>query len=93
MLAQLGQGLLLAVLLFRGQPLPRQRPLDLPVDDEVGVPPDGAGEVAVGLERQGEVQEKLEAMGGWDLDARLEMAMDALRCPPSDTLCKVLSGG
>ena len=45
------------------------------------------------LERQGEVQEKLEAMGGWDLDARLEMAMDALRCPPSDTLCKVLSGG
>ena len=45
------------------------------------------------LERQGEVQEKLEAMGGWDLDARLEMAMDALRCPPSDTLCKILSGG
>jgi len=45
------------------------------------------------LERQGEVQEKLEAMGGWDLDARLEMAMDALRCPPSDTLCNVLSGG
>ena len=45
------------------------------------------------LERQGSVQEKLEAMGGWDLDARLEMAMDALRCPSSDTLCKVLSGG
>jgi energy-dependent translational throttle protein EttA len=45
------------------------------------------------LERQGEVQEKIEAMGGWDLDARLEMAMDALRCPPSDTLCKFLSGG
>jgi len=45
------------------------------------------------LERQGEVQEKLEAMGGWDLDARLEMAMDALRCPPADTLCSVLSGG
>ncbi len=45
------------------------------------------------LEKQGEVQEKLEAMGGWDLDARLEMAMDALRCPPSDTLYKVLSGG
>ena len=45
------------------------------------------------LERQGEVQEKIEAMGGWDLDARLEMAMDALRCPPSDTLCEVLSGG
>lgn len=45
------------------------------------------------LERQGNVQEKIEAMGGWDLDARLEMAMDALRCPHPDTLCKVLSGG
>lgn len=45
------------------------------------------------LERQGNVQEKIEAMGGWDLDARLEMAMDALRCPPGYTLCKVLSGG
>jgi ATP-binding cassette ChvD family protein len=39
------------------------------------------------------VQEKLEAMGGWDLDSRLEMAMDALRCPPGDTPIKVLSGG
>lgn len=45
------------------------------------------------LEKQGEVQEKIEAMGGWDLDSRLEMAMDALRCPPSDTPVKVLSGG
>jgi energy-dependent translational throttle protein EttA len=40
------------------------------------------------LERQGNVQEKIEAMGGWDLDARLEMAMDALRCPPADTFAK-----
>ena len=45
------------------------------------------------LDRQGEVQEKLEALGGWDLDSRLEMAMDALRCPPADTLIRVLSGG
>ncbi len=45
------------------------------------------------LERQGEVQEKLDHQDGWDLDARLEMAMDALRCPPSDTPVKVLSGG
>jgi energy-dependent translational throttle protein EttA len=45
------------------------------------------------LERQGEVQEKLDAAGAWDLDARLEMAMDALRCPPGDTLVQVLSGG
>ena len=45
------------------------------------------------LARQGEVQEKLDQLDAWDLDARLEMAMDALRCPPSDTLVKVLSGG
>jgi sulfate-transporting ATPase len=45
------------------------------------------------LERQGEVQEKLDHQDAWDLDARLEMAMDALRCPPSDTPIKILSGG
>ncbi len=45
------------------------------------------------LERQGTVQEKLDALDAWDLDSRLEMAMDALRCPPGDTPVKVLSGG
>ena len=45
------------------------------------------------LERQGEVQEKLDALDAWDLDSRLEMALDALRCPPGDTPVKVLSGG
>jgi len=45
------------------------------------------------IERQGEVQEKLDAADAWDLDARLEMAMYALRCPPGDTLVNVLSGG
>ncbi len=45
------------------------------------------------IERQGEVQEKLDARAAWDLDSRLEMAMDALRCPPGDTPVKVLSGG
>jgi len=55
--------------------------------------PMGDDEMTKLLEKQGEVQEKLEAMGGWDLDSRLEMAMDALRCPPSDTSVKVLSGG
>ncbi len=45
------------------------------------------------IERQGEVQEKLDAWDAWDLDARLDMAMDALRCPPGDTLIKILSGG
>jgi len=45
------------------------------------------------LERQGTVQEKLESAGGWDLDSRLEMAMDALRCAPGETPIAVLSGG
>ena len=45
------------------------------------------------IERQGEVQEKLDALDAWDLDSRLEMAMDALRCPPGDTPVNVLSGG
>ncbi len=45
------------------------------------------------IERQGIVQEKLDHQNAWDLDSRLEMAMDALRCPPSQTKCGVLSGG
>ncbi len=45
------------------------------------------------LARQGKVQEKLDATDAWELDSRLEMAMDALRCPPEDAKIKVLSGG
>lgn len=45
------------------------------------------------IERQGVVQEKLDNLDAWDLDSRLEMAMDALRCPPGDTKIKVISGG
>ena len=45
------------------------------------------------IERQGQVQEKLDAADAWDLDSRLEMAMDALRCPPPDTKIATLSGG
>jgi ATP-binding cassette ChvD family protein len=45
------------------------------------------------LARQGAIQEKLDAQDAWDLDSRLEMAMDALRCPPGDTPVKVISGG
>ncbi|MCA0229982.1 MAG: energy-dependent translational throttle protein EttA [Bacteroidetes bacterium] len=45
------------------------------------------------LERQGEVQERLDALDAWDLDSKLERAMDALRCPPSDALIANLSGG
>jgi len=42
---------------------------------------------------QGDLQEKMDALDAWDLDARLEMAMDALRCPPGDTPVRVISGG
>jgi len=45
------------------------------------------------IERQGKVQEKLDALDAWDLDSRLEMAMDALRCPPGETKIEILSGG
>jgi sulfate-transporting ATPase len=45
------------------------------------------------IQEQARVQEKLDMLDAWDLDARLEMAMDALRCPSGDTPVKVLSGG
>src|SRR3989339_2088625 len=45
------------------------------------------------IARQGVVQEKLDTLDAWDLDARLDMAMDALRCPPGETEVSVLSGG
>jgi len=45
------------------------------------------------LKRQAQVQEKIDTLDAWDLDSRLEMAMDALRCPPGDTMVKIISGG
>ncbi|MGF0068264.1 energy-dependent translational throttle protein EttA [Candidatus Spyradosoma sp. SGI.093] len=45
------------------------------------------------LARQGEIQEKLDASGAWELDSRIEMAMDALRCPDENALAGTLSGG
>ena len=45
------------------------------------------------MTRQGELQEEIEKHNAWDIEARLEMAMDALRCPPGDTPIKILSGG
>ena len=55
-----------------------------PLDDD---------EMSALLEKQGLVQEKLDAVGAWDLDSRLSMAMEALRCPPEDMKIEVLSGG
>ncbi len=43
--------------------------------------------------RQGELQDIIDATDAWNLDSRLERAMDALRCPPADQLCRHLSGG
>ena len=45
------------------------------------------------IERQGVVQDRLDALDAWDLDSRLELAMDALRCPPGETPVAILSGG
>ncbi len=45
------------------------------------------------IEKQGKVQERIDQLDAWDIDSRLEMAMDALRCPPGDTPVNVLSGG
>ena len=45
------------------------------------------------LERQGQLQEQINHLDAWDIDSRLEMALDALRCPPGDTPIRVLSGG
>ncbi len=50
-------------------------------------------EMAKLIERQGKVQDLIDHKNAWDLDSKLEMAMDALRCPPGDTPVKVLSGG
>ncbi len=45
------------------------------------------------LEEQAAIQERIEAKDGWDIDRKLEVSMDALRCPPADTPVKNLSGG
>jgi sulfate-transporting ATPase len=55
--------------------------------------PMSADEMNKLIERQGKVQERLDSLDAWDLDSRLEMAMDALRCPAADTPVRVLSGG
>ena len=45
------------------------------------------------IERQGELTEQIEHLGGWEIDTKLERAMDALQCPPSEQKIKELSGG
>ena len=53
----------------------------------------GAEEMEALLERQAQLQDDIEAGNGWELESQLEVAMDALRCPPPETKVEVLSGG
>lgn len=55
--------------------------------------PMGDDEMNELIEKQGKVQEKLDSLDAWDLDSKLELAMDVLNCPSPDTPIKVLSGG
>ncbi|HET6272677.1 MAG TPA: energy-dependent translational throttle protein EttA [Bacteroidota bacterium] len=45
------------------------------------------------MEKQGKLQEQIDHLNAWDIDSKLEQAMDALRCPPGETLVSVISGG
>ena len=60
------------------------------MDEEVLNDPDKMDKL---IARQGEVQDRIDALDAWELDAKLERAMDALRCPPDDQLIETLSGG
>ena len=60
--------------------------------DEIGSAADDAERDAI-TQKQGELQEKIDALGAWDVASHVDMAMDALRCPPPDTVVDTLSGG
>ena len=62
------------------------------ISDKLAEPMDDAKMNAL-IERQSKVQEKIDALNAWDIDSRLELAMDALGCPPPDTVIKNISGG
>ena len=55
--------------------------------------PMGDAEMNALIEKQSKVQERIDALDAWDIDSRLEMAMDALGCPDGDTPVKIISGG
>lgn len=65
------------------------------INDMFGLPEvyEDADKMQKLMDRQAELQDKIDAVGGWELDNKLEVAMDALRCPESDTPISVLSGG
>src|SRR5215217_2296305 len=63
------------------------------ISDKLGDPDLDPDEMEKLLEKQGVLQEKIEQQGLWDLDSQLQMAMDALRCPPEEAKVGALSGG
>ncbi|HUH25323.1 MAG TPA: energy-dependent translational throttle protein EttA [Flavobacterium sp.] len=65
------------------------------INDMFGLPEvyEDADKMQKLMDRQAELQDKIDAVGGWELDNKLEIAMDALRCPEPDTPISVLSGG
>ncbi len=65
------------------------------INDMFGLPEvyEDADKMQKLMDRQADLQDKIDAVGGWELDNKLEVAMDALRCPEPDTLISVLSGG
>src|SRR6476620_7723565 len=60
--------------------------------DELNDAADDAAKEAI-MTRQGELQEKIDSLGAWDVAPQVEMALDALRCPPGDAVVDTLSGG
>jgi len=62
------------------------------ISDELAVPMED-DEMAARLAEQAELQEKIDAEGGWDLERRIDIALDALRCPPAESAVAHLSGG
>jgi len=60
--------------------------------DEISEAPDEAAKDRI-MQKQGDLQEQIDAAGAWDVAAHVDMAMDALRCPPPDTIVDNISGG
>ena len=65
------------------------------INDAFGLPEnyEDADKMEKLMKKQGVLQDKIESLGAWDIDAKLNIAMDALRCPEPDTKITVLSGG
>ena len=65
------------------------------INDDLGLPEnyENADKMEELLKEQGDLQDKIEALGAWDIETKLNIAMDALRCPEPDTKISVLSGG